>query len=157
MPSAILLFSHGSVLCGAEQNLLEMAESMRAAGDAPVVEVAFLNYNRPSFAEAVSRCVEQGASRVVVAPWFLVEGRLVVDDLPARIAEARGAHPGVEFVTAGVIGFHPALADVVLASAAGAQDPAHWRRSIAGAGRWCRENPKCPLFGQDPCRVRTAE
>lgn len=153
---AILLFSHGSVLCGAEQNLLDVAAAMRAAGDAPIVEVGFLNYNAPSFAEAVQRCVDQGARWIVIAPWFLVEGKFVRDDLPATIAMARHAHPDLEFVTAGVVGFHPALTDAVLSAAAAAREPVHWRGTTADARRWCRENPKCPLYGSATCRVRTA-
>jgi sirohydrochlorin ferrochelatase len=153
---AILLYSHGSVLCGAEQNLVETAQRMREAGDAPIVEVAFLNYNQPSFDDAVRRCVEQGATRIVVAPWFLVAGKFVVDDLPPRIAAATQAHPGLELVAAGVIGFHPAMVDAVLASAGDAPEPAHWRATVADAGRWCRENPRCPLYGEHPCRVRRA-
>ena len=150
---AILLFSHGSVLCGAERNLLERAARMRARGDARIVEVGFLNYTEPEFLAAVGRCVAQGATRIVVAPYFLVSGKFVVDELPAKIAEARERHPSVDFVTADVIGFHPALADAILASADSARAPHEWRGEAQHAAEHCREHPKCPLYRSEVCRA----
>jgi sirohydrochlorin cobaltochelatase len=153
--NAIVLFSHGSVLCGAERNLLELAERMRMRGDAPIVEVGFLNYTDPSFERAVQRCAELGATRIIIAPYFLVAGKFVIKDLPAQIDAARAAFPSIEFVVADVIGFHESLADAILDSAAGARTPQAWKSVIAEAADSCRENPKCPLYGAPPCRVVT--
>lgn len=153
MSDAILVFSHGSVLCGAERNLLEMADRMRARGDAPIVEVGFLNYTEPSFATAVQRCVEQGATRIRIAPYFLIAGKFVVQDLPRVIAEAREAHPSIAFEVADVIGFHPALADAILSSAMKARPTSAWRGELAAAAEYCRENPKCPLHGSAACKA----
>lgn len=152
---AIIVFSHGSVLCGAERNLLELARSMRVRGDAAIVEVGFLNYTEPSFATAVQRCVSQGATRIVIAPYFLIEGKFVVSDLPRVLAEAKTTWRDIEFVTAAVIGFHHELADAVLASAAGARDPGAWLGDVVDNREWCRENPKCPLYGSRVCRSHT--
>ena len=150
---AILLFSHGSVLCGAEQNLLEVAATMKEAGDAPIVEVGFLNYSEPLFASAVSACVEQGATSIVIAPWFLIAGKFVVQDLPAAIASVREAYPDVDFSIADVIGFHPAIAEAVIASAGTARDPRDWT-FVGDNTRWCRKNPRCPLYGEEGCLAR---
>lgn len=114
---AIILFSHGSVVGGVERNLLDIAERMRARGDASIVEVGFLNYTEPSFSVAIERCLEQGATRILIAPYFLVSGKFVVQDLPRAIDTARAQHPALDFVVADVIGFHPALAEGILASA----------------------------------------
>lgn len=151
---AIVLFSHGSVLCGAERNLIELAGRMREDGDPPIVEAAFLNYNEPDFESAVARCVAAGAKRIIVVPYFLVAGKFVAEELPSRIASARAIHPLIEFVTADIIGFHPALADAILASAAAAEPPHTWSEALRRPNEWCRENPKCPLYGRDACRVR---
>ena len=85
MSDALILFSHGSVLCGAGQNLFELARFMQARGDAPIVEVGFLNYSEPPFADAFRRCVERGATQITVVPYFLVAGKFVKDDLPKQI------------------------------------------------------------------------
>jgi sirohydrochlorin cobaltochelatase len=150
---AILLFSHGSVLCGAERNLLELAARMRTQGDAAIVEAGFLNYTAPLFAEAVSRCVAQGATRIVIAPYFLIAGKFVTEELPARIEAVRAEHPGVTFAVADVIGFHPLLADAVIHSAEHARPVAEWRAAIVDAGASCRQEPKCPLYKTEVCRA----
>jgi sirohydrochlorin ferrochelatase len=150
---AIVLFSHGSVLCGSERNLFELAEALRRRGDAPIVEVGFLNYSEPLFAAAVKTCVDRGATRVVIAPYFLVSGKFVVKDLPGAIEQVRATHPDVEFATADVIGFHPALADAILASAAAARPPEEWHEALHQTTGSCRENPSCPLYGTQFCRV----
>lgn len=151
---AILLFSHGSVLCGAERNLLELTRRMRERGDAPIVEVGFLNYTEPSFEEAVMRCVDQGATRIAISPYFLIPGKFVVKDLPVEIERAREQYPSVEFSVAEVIGFHPSLADAILDSATRARPVAAWSEAVEQAARFCRENPKCPLYGSTHCRAR---
>lgn len=114
---AIILFSHGSIVGGIERNLEEIAARMRSRGDAAIVEVGFLNYTEPSFARAIERCIEKGATRVIVAPYFLIAGKFVVEDLPRAIDAARAQHPALDFVVTDVIGFHPALAAAILASA----------------------------------------
>ena len=114
---AIILFSHGSVVGGIERNLEDIAARMRSRGDAAIVEVGFLNYTEPSFSRAIERCIEQGATRILIAPYFLISGKFVVHDLPRAIDTARAQHPALQFVVADVIGFHPALAAAIVASA----------------------------------------
>jgi sirohydrochlorin ferrochelatase len=150
---AIVLFSHGSVLCGSERNLFELAELMRRGGVAPIVEAGFLNYSEPPFVAAVQTCVDKGATRIVIAPYFLVAGKFVVKDLPEAIEQVRASQPDVEFATADVIGFHPALADAILASAAAARPPGEWHEALHQTSESCRENPSCPLYGTELCRV----
>src|ERR687885_2787841 len=117
MSDAIILFSHGSLLCGAGETLRELAEHMRARGDAPIVEVGYLNYSEPTFEAAFERCVAAGARRITVAPYFLVAGKFVKVDLPRKIEAARARHPEVEVRVADAMRFHPGLADAILACA----------------------------------------
>ena len=81
---ALLLFSHGSVLCGSERTLEDLAARLRARGAAPIVEMGFLNYSKPLFATAFERCVQQGATEITVVPYFLVAGKFVSGGPAAR-------------------------------------------------------------------------
>jgi sirohydrochlorin ferrochelatase len=150
---AIVLFSHGSVLCGSERNLLELAARMRLRGDAPIVEAGFLNYSEPRFADAVARCAASGATRILIAPYFLIPGKFVVEDLPAAIAEVAARYPAIEFATADVIGFHPLIEEAIFTSADGARPPAVWLEALHDSKEWCRENPRCPLYASQYCRL----
>jgi sirohydrochlorin cobaltochelatase len=158
MSDAIILFSHGSVLCGAGQNLFELAARMRERGDAPIVEVGFLNYSEPRFSKAFRRCVEQGATRITIVPYFLVAGKFVKEDLPACIEAAQATFPQIEVQVADAIRFHPLLVDALLACANRAQPPSFWRDTKAQVAAYCRANPRCPLYGTDDCpATRNAE
>lgn len=158
MSDALILFSHGSVLCGAGQNLVELAARLEARGDAAIVEVGYLNYSAPPFADAVARCVERGATAITVMPYFLVAGKFVQDDLPAAIAVAQARFPELTFRVADALRFHPTLADALLACADRAQAPAAWRDTKAQAAAFCRASSRCPMYGSDDCpATRQAE
>lgn len=157
MSDAIILFSHGSLLCGAGETLRELAEHMRARGDAPIVEVGYLNYSEPAFEVTFERCVAAGARRITIAPYFLVAGKFVKVDLPRKIEAVRARYPEVEVLVADAMRFHPRLADALLACAERVAPPSEWRRTLETASAFCRADPRCPLYGSATCRVTTEE
>ena len=53
-----------------------------------IVEPAHMELAEPSLSDAVLRCAERGAERVVVAPYFLAPGKHWREDLPRLAAEA---------------------------------------------------------------------
>ena len=87
----------------------------------------------PTIADAFDACVADGASTVVVSPYFLSPGRHWQEDIPTLAAAAAARHPGVRYLVAAPLGLHP------LVSQARARRPVHAkrllkRRSLAGAG-----------------------
>src|SRR5260221_13291232 len=142
---AVILFSHGSVLCGAGKALSGHVERLQAAGIAPLVAVGYLNYSEPLFAETVEACAIAGATRILVAPYFLVPGYFVKVDLPKAVEAAQAQYPDLEFVVAPPLGFDELLADALLESAQHAREPAFWRDDLRRASNRCRANPECPL------------
>jgi sirohydrochlorin ferrochelatase len=113
-PTALLLIAHGSRHAEANDDLHHVAAELRRRGHAIVV-ASFLELAEPSIAEGGARCVEEGAGRVVLVPYFLSAGVHVRRDLTeARrtLAERFGA---VEFLLAEPLGRHPLLLDVVAA------------------------------------------
>ena len=148
---AIVLFSHGSLLCGSAQRLHEVAQQMRAHAEGRIVEIGFLNYTEPSFETAIERCVSQGASAVTVAPYFLAAGKFVTTDLPPKIAWAKRTYPQLELLVAEPLRRHPALAEALLHCADRAAPPDQWRDLLKTAPRFCEARSNCPLFGGELC------
>lgn len=148
---AIILFSHGSLLCGAGENLKALAREMQNRGQADLVEVGFLNYVSPTFEEAFTRCVEEGATEIVIAPYFLVAGKFVRVDLPPKIEAMRAQFPDIPVFVAQAMRFHESLADAILSCAGRAQKPAQWRDILNTAPQWCRDSEECPLHGTEKC------
>jgi sirohydrochlorin cobaltochelatase len=151
MKNALILFSHGSLLCGAGEALEAHAERLRARGEYDRVEIGYLNYSEPAFAEAVDRVARAGATRVVVAPYFLVAGFFVTGSLPREMEKARAAHPDIAFVVADAFRHDPGLADALLEAASTARPRARWRDPLQRAAAACRPHPDCPLYETSAC------
>jgi sirohydrochlorin cobaltochelatase len=148
---ALILFSHGSLLCGAGEALEAHAARLRERGGFPLVAIGYLNYSEPTFAETAESVIAAGATRIVVAPYFLVPGYFVNKSLPEAVAPVQLAHPDVEFVVADALGYAPSLAEALLESALSARTDEHWREPLQRAARSCQANPGCPLFGTSTC------
>lgn len=149
--NAVILFSHGSLLCGAGEALKEQARRLEAQEVASTVRIGYLNYSEPLFATTVAEVVAAGATRIIVAPYFLVPGKFVRVDLPKAVEAALQSHPGVEFVVAEAIGFDERLADALRENYLDAFGHVHWRDDLRQATTHCRPNPECPLYGTTIC------
>lgn len=157
MHDAIILFSHGSLLCGAGETLTALADRMRARGDAAIVEVGYLNYSEPTFESAFERCIAAGATRIVIAPYFLVAGKFVRADLPRKIAAARRQYPEIDVRVAEAMRFHPLLADALLACSDRAAPVDQWRGRLQVVKEFCRAQASCPIYGSALCRTAQPE
>lgn len=111
--TAVLLIGHGSPRPEVQSAFCALAELVRAAGDHEVVEVAFLSCAEPTIGTGIDRCVEQGARRIVMCPYFLFAGSHVRNDLPAAMAVAGQRYPELELLLAEPLGVHSKLGEVV--------------------------------------------
>jgi len=110
--TAVIILGHGSRSTGSETALRAVVAAMKKSGHA-VVEHAFLQYVSPTPQEVLARCIGQRAERIVIVPFFLQAGAHVIRDIPALVAEARKAHPGIDIVVTNYVGAHPLMAKVV--------------------------------------------
>ncbi|MFW2389024.1 MAG: CbiX/SirB N-terminal domain-containing protein [Polyangiales bacterium] len=112
---AILLIDHGSRRAQANALLHEVASLVKARlGAEAIVEPAHMEIAQPTIADGFARCIEQGATTIVVHPFMLAPGRHVTEDLPRLIAEAAAAHDGVSFSLAAPLGSHSGVIDAVI-------------------------------------------
>ena len=118
MRTALLVMVHGSPRPVANNDMFDVVNVVRVRGVYPIVEVGFMEINEPSIPDAIARCVEQGAERVIAVPYFLHTGNHVTDDLPGLLEAAQAQYPHVEFVMGDYLGHDPLMADVVAERAA---------------------------------------
>lgn len=114
MREAMLVMVHGSPRPVANNDMFAVVDLLRERGIYPIVEVGFMEINEPSIPEAIARCVEQGAGRVIAVPYFLHTGNHVTDDLPNLLEEAQVQYPQVQFLMGDYLGRDPLLADVIV-------------------------------------------
>jgi sirohydrochlorin cobaltochelatase len=119
--NALLLVGHGSLRPGSGAAMLRLAARLRERGAAPLVGAGFLNYSQPDVAGALQRLVRQGATSVMVQPYFLVPGLFVRKALPKLLAEAQQQHPQLTLRVSEPFGDHVALAHLVDKRAAAVQ------------------------------------
>lgn len=117
---AILLAGHGSLRRGAGAAMIRLAARLREREAAHLVTVGFLNYSRPSLADAVGRLSQAGATRITLLPFLLIPGYFTRVALPRAIAELHRTYPALTISQASPLGAHPALAAVVSRRAAAA-------------------------------------
>ena len=143
----IIVVDHGSRRAASNEMLEELTRTAISERlDYDIVEPAHMELAEPSIATAFDRCVERGATTVVIQPYFLLPGKHWNQDIPELAAEAAARHPGVEYLVAAPFGVHPLMADVV--SARVEYCLAHVRGEV----------PECEACaGTGVCRMRTAD
>jgi sirohydrochlorin ferrochelatase len=82
-----------------------------------IVNAAFLEAADVLIPEGIRQCVDEGASAIVVLPYFLNSGKHVVEDIPTIVNSCKGLYPDIEISIAPHIGASPLMLDIILASA----------------------------------------
>jgi len=112
---ALLLVDHGSRRAEANALVDEVVTLVKQRlGTGSIVEPAHMEIAEPTIAQGFTRCVEQGATTIVVHPFMLAPGRHVTEDLPRLVAEAAQPHVGVAFAMASSLGSHGGVIDAVI-------------------------------------------
>ena len=109
--NSIVLIGHGSLHSDSGASMIRLAARLRERGVAPIAEAGFLNFSRPTIAEAVAKCAGAGATSVIIQPYFLIDGVYVQEDLPTEVA---AQFPQLTIRVAPCFGFHEKLAAIAL-------------------------------------------
>jgi sirohydrochlorin ferrochelatase len=109
----IILVDHGSRREASNLLLLDVVRDFAANSGYEIVEPAHMELAEPSIATAFARCVERGATTVIVYPYFLLPGRHWNEDIPRLAAAAAAQHPGVRYLVTAPFGLHPLMAEVM--------------------------------------------
>lgn len=110
---AVIIVDHGSRRKESNLMLNDFVTLFRDKTGYPIVEPAHMELAEPSIKDAFRLCVQQGANRVIVSPFFLFPGRHWHQDIPSLTAEAAKEHPGVSYIITAPLGLHELLVDVV--------------------------------------------
>jgi sirohydrochlorin ferrochelatase len=110
---ALILVDHGSRRAASNAMFEEFVTAFPGAAAFDVVKPAHMELADPSIGDAYDACVAEGATTVVVCPYFLLPGRHWDQDIPTLTAEAAARHPGTRFLVSAPIGLHPLMQDVI--------------------------------------------
>lgn len=113
--TAVLLVGRGSSDPDANSDLFKAGRHLWERQGYGCVECCFIGITRPDLPAGLRRCLDLGARRVIVLPYFLFTG-VLLKRMRVMVEGFSAGHPGVEFLLAGSegMGSHPNLMRLVL-------------------------------------------
>ncbi len=101
----LLVVAHGSRRAASNDEVRTLCQQLKQL-DNPFVEIscAFLELAEPSIPQGLQGLIDNGATEIVVMPYFLSAGRHVTADIPAEIDPIRQQFPQVKISIAPYLG-----------------------------------------------------
>lgn len=109
----ILIVDHGSRRAQSNAMIHAFVDMFKLKTGHANVEPAHMELASPTIKEAFDKCVCQGASRVIITPYFLSPGRHWDKDIPTLAAEAARGHKNVSYIVTAPIGLHALMVDIL--------------------------------------------
>jgi len=110
---ALLLIAHGSKRQAANNDLVTLAEMLRDKNIFDQIEIAYLEVVEPTIPQGACACIEQGATEVLMFPYFLSAGNHVQHDLEQHRLQLANEYRHVRFTLCPPLGLHPLMIDIV--------------------------------------------
>jgi sirohydrochlorin ferrochelatase len=111
--TAVILMGHGSRVPEASRSMERVAEALRSSGEHEMVVICHMSRGGPFFPEALKKCVDGGAVKIVLIPYFLHMGLHMRLDVPEMMREEAGRYPTVKVVFGKSLGYDERLVDLV--------------------------------------------
>ena len=135
--AALVAVAHGSRDPRSAATVAALVDEVRRQRPDLDVRLSFLDLSAPSLPEALAAAAADGHRRAVVVPLLLGRAFHARVDLPGEVAEAAHRHPGLDIVTAAVLGPDDRLEAAAwerLAEVAGPLDDPELGVVLAGVG-----------------------
>ena len=115
MTIGVIIVDHGSTRDESNRMLESVARlfAERFHEKYGIVEPAHMELAEPSIASAYARCVERGAQRVIVCPFFLGPGKHWTQDIPRLTAEAASRFPRTHYHVTPTLGIDDLILDLL--------------------------------------------
>ena len=146
----IIIVDHGSRRRESNEMLHTAAAAFARQSQYAIVEPAHMELAEPTIAQAFQRCVDRGASQVIVFPYFLSPGRHWTKDIPALVTEAAKAFPATQWLVTAPFGLHPGMLNII-------NDRIHMCRNAAATDASGSRSVQCDVCGDGTkCQFRTS-
>ncbi len=112
---ALVIIAHGSRRQSSNDEVKEIAVQLNNSHDVDydMIKACFLEIAAPQLSNTVADCVAEGATSVVILPYFLNSGTHVVRDIPAIISQIKGKYPALSVSVTDHIGNSPFMLSMI--------------------------------------------
>lgn len=114
MITGVAVFAHGSSVESANEAVRIVAKSISSDKAFPLHVTCFLDGGKPDLPVAIEQLLSQGATRILIVPYFLTVGLHLKRDLPDLIRQIQAAHPELPIEVTPPLDGHPALGEILL-------------------------------------------
>ena len=112
----LLIVAHGSRRMASNDEVREVTRKFSLQPhDFDKVESAFLELDEPSIPQGLMNAIKDGATEIVVLPYFLSAGRHVSEDIPAQIESVQEKNPQITIKLAPYLGASDRMPEILLA------------------------------------------
>jgi sirohydrochlorin ferrochelatase len=96
---ALLIVAHGSRRKDSNDEVRRLADRIRenSGPSFGLVASAFLEISSPQMDSAIADLVDEGATDIVIFPYFLAAGTHVATDIPRIVEEEKALRPNITF------------------------------------------------------------
>lgn len=114
--TSLLIVAHGSRRSESNIEVEQLTQVIREKTLSKYLSVsyAFLELAEPPISEAIDKCVQQGATDILLLPYFLSAGRHVQQDIPEEMTAKQIQYPHINIRVTSYLGAAEGIADMML-------------------------------------------
>ncbi|MDH5368602.1 MAG: CbiX/SirB N-terminal domain-containing protein [Gammaproteobacteria bacterium] len=116
---ALLLVAHGSRREKSNEEVVDMSNKLKihCDGEFEIVKPAFLELAEVLIPDGIKQCVNEGATSIIILPYFLNSGRHVVEDIPNIVNAEKKIYPDISIKISSHLGASEMMMDVLISNA----------------------------------------
>ena len=116
---ALLLVAHGSRRKQSNDEVVILADKLKnnCSEYYGIIHAGFLELAEALIPDGIQKCVDDGATSIIVLPYFLNSGRHVTEDIPNIVNDTKSHYPNIEIKIAPHLGASPLMMDLLITSA----------------------------------------
>lgn len=116
---ALLLIAHGSRRKQSNDEVVILAERLKlnCSEQYEIIHAGFLELTETLIPDGIKKCVDDGATSIVVLPYFLNSGRHVVEDIPNIVNETKPLYPNINIKIAPHLGASDLMMELLITTA----------------------------------------
>lgn len=135
--TAILFIGRGSSDVDAKLDFYKIASMLASQLHVSTVECAFMGVATPTVEQGIQTCMQQGAKKIIMLPYFLFTG-ILMERMAVMATNFSAEYPAVAIELASYFGYHENLQQVLLerlqqaidGTSSGMQDLANFREYV---------------------------
>lgn len=120
---ALLLIAHGSRRKQSNDEVVALTDRLKlnCSEQYQIIHAGFLELAKPSIPDGIKKCVDEGATSIVVLPYFLNSGRHVVEDIPHIVNDTKPHYPNIGIKIAPHLGASNLMMQLLITTANAAE------------------------------------